>query len=65
MQKNDIDSNEFAGAKSETPNHAFALSLESRVESDKKVYRITISHFLECTCPDFLNMAVASIEKWG
>jgi hypothetical protein len=24
MQKNDMDSNESAGAKSETPNHAFA-----------------------------------------
>jgi hypothetical protein len=24
MQKNDMDSSEFVGAKSETPNHAFA-----------------------------------------
>jgi hypothetical protein len=39
------------------------ISLESGVEPDKKVYRITISHFLECTCHDFLNMAVASIGK--
>jgi hypothetical protein len=41
------------------------ISLESGVEHDKKVYRITISHFPECTCPDFLNMAVASIRKRG
>jgi hypothetical protein len=41
------------------------ISLESRVELDKKVYRITISHFPECTCPDFLNMAVTSIGKRG
>jgi hypothetical protein len=39
------------------------ISLESRVESDKKVYRITISHFPECICLDFLNMVVASIGK--
>jgi hypothetical protein len=25
MQKNDMDSSESTGAKSETPNHAFAL----------------------------------------
>jgi hypothetical protein len=39
------------------------ISLESGVEHDKKVYRITISHFPKCTRPDFLNMAVASIGK--
>jgi hypothetical protein len=39
------------------------ISLESGVEHDKKVYQITISHFPECTCPDFLNMAVVSIGK--
>jgi hypothetical protein len=41
------------------------ISLESGVEPDKKVYRITISHFRECICPDFFNMAVASIGKRG
>jgi hypothetical protein len=41
------------------------ISLESGVEPDKKIYRITISHFPKCTCPDFLNMAVASIGKRG
>jgi hypothetical protein len=41
------------------------ILLESGVEPDKKVYRITISHFRECTCPDFLNMAVASLGKQG
>jgi hypothetical protein len=41
------------------------ISLESGVEHDKRVYRITISHFPEYTCPDFLNMAVASIGKWA
>jgi hypothetical protein len=46
------------------PGLGAIISLESEVESDKKVYRITISHFPECTCPDFLNMAVASIGKW-
>jgi hypothetical protein len=45
------------------PSLGAIISLESRVEPDKKVYRITISHFPECTCPDFLNMAVASIGK--
>ena len=29
------------------------ISLESGVEADKKVYRIIISHILECTCLDF------------
>jgi hypothetical protein len=41
------------------------ISLESGVQSDKKVYQIIISHFPECTCPDFLNMAMASIGKQG
>jgi hypothetical protein len=45
------------------PGLGAIISLESRVEPDKKVYRITISHFPECTCPDFLNMVVASIGK--
>jgi hypothetical protein len=39
------------------------ISLKSGVELDKKVYRITISHFPECTCLDFMNMAVASMGK--
>jgi hypothetical protein len=47
------------------PGFGAIISLESRVEPDKKVYRITISHFLECTCLDILNMAVASIGKRG
>jgi hypothetical protein len=41
------------------------ISLESGVEPDKKVYQITISHFPECTCLDFLNMAMASFGKRG
>jgi hypothetical protein len=41
------------------------ISLQSGVQPNKKVYRITISHFPEYTCPDFLNMAVASIGKRG
>ena len=41
------------------------ISLESRVDSNKKVYRITISHYPERTCPDFQNMTIASIRKWG
>jgi hypothetical protein len=45
------------------PGLGAIISLESGVEPDKKVYRITISHFPECTCPNFLNMAVASIGK--
>jgi hypothetical protein len=45
------------------PGLGAIISLESGVEPDKKVYRITISHFPECTCPDFLNMVVASIGK--
>jgi hypothetical protein len=45
------------------PGLGTIISLESKVEPDKKVYRITINHFLECTCPNFLNMAVASIGK--
>jgi hypothetical protein len=39
------------------------ILLESEVQSNGKVYRITISHFSECTCPDFINMAIASIGK--
>jgi hypothetical protein len=45
------------------PSLEAIISLKSGVEPDKKVYRITISHFLECTYPDFLNMGVASIGK--
>jgi hypothetical protein len=45
------------------PGIGAIILLESGVEPDKKVYRITISHFPECTCPDFLNMVVAPIEK--
>jgi hypothetical protein len=45
------------------PGLGAIISLESGVEYDKKVYQITISHFPECTCPDFLNMAMASIGK--
>jgi hypothetical protein len=40
-----------------------AFSLESGVQPNKKVYQITITHFPECTCPDFVNMAVTSIGK--
>jgi hypothetical protein len=40
-------------------------ALESKVQPDKKVYRITISHFPEYTCLDFQNMVVATIGKWG
>jgi hypothetical protein len=45
------------------PGLGAIISLESGIEPDKKVYRITINHFPEYTCPDFLNMAVTSIEK--
>jgi hypothetical protein len=45
------------------PGLGAIISLESGVEPNKKVYQITISHFPECTCLDFLNMAVASIGK--
>jgi hypothetical protein len=41
------------------------ISLESEVQSNKKVYQIIISHFPEYTCPDFLNMVIALIEKRG
>jgi hypothetical protein len=47
------------------PGLGAIISLESGVEPNKKVYRITISHFPECTCPDFLNMVMASIGKRG
>jgi hypothetical protein len=47
------------------PSLGAIISLESGVEPDKKVYRITINHFPKCTCPDFLNMAVASIGIRG
>ena len=38
--------------------------LESRVDPNKKVYQIIISHFPECTCHDFQNMVVGSIGRW-
>jgi hypothetical protein len=47
------------------PGLGAIILLESGVEPDKKVYQITISHFPECTCPDFLNMVVASLGKQG
>jgi hypothetical protein len=47
------------------PGLGAIISLESEVEPNKKVYRITISHFLECICSDFLNMVVASNRKTG
>jgi hypothetical protein len=45
------------------PGLGAIISLEFGVEPNKKVYRITISHFPECTCLGFLNMVVASIGK--
>jgi hypothetical protein len=47
------------------PGLGAIISLESGVDLNKKVYRITISHFPECTCPNFQNMIVASIGKRG
>ena len=47
------------------PGLGAIISLESRVDPNKKVYRITINHFPECTCPNFQNMIVASIGKQG
>jgi hypothetical protein len=47
------------------PSLGAIISIESRAEPNKTVYQITISHFLECTCSDFLNMEVALIGKWG
>jgi hypothetical protein len=47
------------------PSLGAIILLESGIEPDKKIYRITISHFSECTCLDFLNMVVASIGKRG
>jgi hypothetical protein len=41
------------------------ISLEFRIQSNRKVYQITISHFLESICHNFLNMACASIGKRG
>jgi hypothetical protein len=45
------------------PGLGAIILLESRVESNKKVYRIIIGHFFWCTCSDFMNMVVASIGK--
>ena len=45
------------------PSLGAIISFESGIELDKKVYQITISHFPECSCHDFFNMAVASIGK--
>jgi hypothetical protein len=39
------------------------ISLDSRVQLNKMVYQITISHFLEYICPNFLNMVVASVGR--
>ena len=47
------------------PSLGAIILLESRVEPNKKVYQITISHFPKCTCPNFLNMVVVSIGKRG
>jgi hypothetical protein len=47
------------------PSLGAIISLESGVEPDKKVYQIIISHFPECTCHDFLNLAMASLGKQG
>jgi hypothetical protein len=47
------------------PSLRTIISLKSGVEPDKKVYRITISHFPKCTCPKFFNMAVALLGKQG
>jgi hypothetical protein len=45
------------------PSLGAIISLESKIEPDKKVYQITIRHFLKYTCHDFLSMVVASIGK--
>ena len=41
------------------------ISLESKVDPNKKVYQITISHLPKYTCLDFQNMAIGSIGKQG
>jgi hypothetical protein len=47
------------------PSLGAIILLESGVQPDKKDYQIIISHFPECSCYDFLNMAVVSIGKRG
>jgi hypothetical protein len=47
------------------PHLGTIILLESGVQPDKKVYQITISHFCEYTCHDFLNMAMVSIGNQG
>ena len=47
------------------PSLGAIILVESGVEPHKKVYQITISHFPQYTCSDFLNMVVASIGKQG
>jgi hypothetical protein len=47
------------------PSFGAIVSLEFGIQPNEKVYKITISQFLECPCLDFVNMVVASIGNQG
>jgi hypothetical protein len=37
------------------------VSLQLGKEPNQKVYHVTIGTYLECTCPDFISMAIAAV----
>jgi hypothetical protein len=41
------------------------ILFESGIQSIEKVYQIIIDHFSKSTCPEFVNMPIASIGKQG
>ena len=43
------------------PGLGAIISLQSGSEPNHKVYRITLGMYSECTCPDFVDMAVSPI----
>jgi hypothetical protein len=43
------------------PGLGAIISLQSGIEPHHKVYQITIGMYSECTCPDFVDMAISAI----
>ena len=43
------------------PGLGAIVVLQTGVEPKQNVYRVTVSTFPSCTCPDFVNMVVSAI----
>jgi len=43
------------------PGLGAIVSLETRADNNRNIYRITVGMYPACTCPDFVNMAASTI----